>query len=116
MARRSNTFPCDATLFRVRALIIVDRGQEDLLQALVRTIGSCPTVQIVPDRRYGERRQRDHWHAPERRCGDRRQWEDTCLTAHVHESSCSKGLGGTTKTPKGMRSQGARMRCSIDAE
>jgi len=72
MARRSNEFPGDATPFRVRALIIVDRDQEDLRQALVRTIGSCATVQIVTDRRYGERRRRDHWHAPERRRGDRR--------------------------------------------
>ena len=72
MARRSNEFPSYATPLRVRALIIVDRDQEDLRQALVRTIGSCATVQILPDRRYGERRQRDHWHAPERRRGNRR--------------------------------------------
>ena len=85
MARRSNTFPCDATLFRVRALIIVDRGQEDLLQALVRTIGSCPTVQIVPDRRYGERRQRGHWHAPERRCGDRRHVPAPAEDPHLRQ-------------------------------
>jgi len=72
MARRSSAFPSDATPRKVCALIIVDRGQEDLRQALVRTIGSCATVQILPDRRYGERRQRDHRHAPERRRGDRR--------------------------------------------
>lgn len=72
MARRSSAFPRDAIPVRARALIIVDRGQEDLRQALVRTIGSCATVQILPDRRYGERRQRDYWHAPERRRGDRR--------------------------------------------
>jgi len=72
MARRSSTFPGYATPLRVRALIIVERGQEDLWRALVRTIGSCATVQIVPDRRYGERRQRDHRHAPEQRRGDRR--------------------------------------------
>jgi len=72
MARRSSAFPSDATPLRVRALIIVDRDQEDLRQALVRTIGSCATVQILPDRRYGERRQLDHWHAPERRRGNRR--------------------------------------------
>ena len=72
MARRSSAFPSDATPCKVCALIIVDRGQADLRQALVRTIGSCATVQILPDRRYGERRQRDHWQAPERRRGDRR--------------------------------------------
>jgi hypothetical protein len=72
MARRSNSFPGDATPFRVRALIIVGRDQEDLRQALVRMIGSCATVQIVFDRRNGERRQRDQRHAPERRRGDRR--------------------------------------------
>ena len=85
MARRSNTFPCDATLFRVRALIIVDRGQEDLRQALVRTIESCATVQIVPDRRYGERRQRDYWHAPERRCGGRRHVPAPAEDPHLRQ-------------------------------
>ena len=72
MARRSSVFPCHRTLPRVCALIIVARDQEDLWQALVRTVGSCATVQLVRDRRYGERRRRDHRPAAERRNDDRR--------------------------------------------
>jgi len=72
MARRSNAFPGHATPPRACALIIVARDQDDLWQALVRRVGSCATVQLVRDRRYAERRQRDHRSASERRNGDRR--------------------------------------------
>jgi hypothetical protein len=85
MARRRNTFAGDATPLRVRALIIVDRDQEDLRQALARMIGTCTMAQIVPDRRYGERRQRDHWHAPERRRGDRRHVPAPAEDPHIRQ-------------------------------
>jgi len=85
MARRSSSFPGYATPLRVRALIIVARGQEDVRQVLVHTIGSCATVQIVPDRRYGERRQRNHRHAPERRCGDRRHVPAPAEDPHLRQ-------------------------------
>ena len=72
MARRSRAFPGHPTFSRVGALIIVARDQEELWQTLVRTVGSCATVQLVRDRRYGERRHRNHRPAAERRNGDRR--------------------------------------------
>jgi hypothetical protein len=72
MARRSSSFPGHLTPPRVCALIIVAREQEDLRQALGRTVGSCATVQIVRDRRNGERRRGDQRPAAERRYGDRR--------------------------------------------
>ena len=72
MARRSSSFPGHVTPRRVRALIIVARDREDLWQALARTIGACTTVQIVRNRRYGERRQRDYRPEADRRNGDRR--------------------------------------------
>ena len=72
MARRSSSLPGHLTPPRVCALIIVARDQEDLWQALVRTVGSSATVQLVEDRRYAERRRRDHRSAVERRNGDRR--------------------------------------------
>lgn len=85
MARRSSAYAGDTTPLRVRALIIVDRDHEDLCQALVRTIGSCATVRIVPDRRCGERRQRDHRHAPERRSGDRRHVPAPAEDPHLRQ-------------------------------
>jgi hypothetical protein len=72
MAARRNSDPVHATSHTVRALIIVARDREDMWQALVRTVRSCATVQLVRDRRYGQRRRRDHRPAPDRRNGDRR--------------------------------------------
>jgi len=72
MATRRNSDPVHATPHTVRVLIIVARDREVVWQALVRTVRSCATVQLVRDRRYGQRRRRDHRLAPDRRNGDRR--------------------------------------------
>jgi len=56
----------------VRSLIIVARGQPDLWRALVDEFKDLPEIQVLLDRRTGERRTRSAQVAHERRVRERR--------------------------------------------
>lgn len=55
-----------------RYLLIVARDQLSLCEYLTRAFSSDEQVQVLLDRRRGERRQLPQAHAPERRRGERR--------------------------------------------
>jgi hypothetical protein len=57
---------------RSRHLIIVARNRPKLYEHLKRAFAGNETVQVILDRRVGERRQSNAAKAPERRRGDRR--------------------------------------------
>ncbi|MBI2217277.1 MAG: hypothetical protein HYU51_08270 [Candidatus Rokubacteria bacterium] len=65
----------------VRYLVIVSRERPDLFDELKRRFAGDPTVQVLLDRRVGERRQREHARPGERRGRDRRE-----ATMHVTAS------------------------------
>ena len=56
----------------VRYLLIVARNQPDLWHYLKRNFAGDEKVEVILDRRRGERRQRIQPHEPERRRADRR--------------------------------------------
>lgn len=56
-----------------RYLLIVARDQPDLCDYLMRDFAADEEVQVLLDRRQGERRQHRRPHEPERRRADRRQ-------------------------------------------
>jgi hypothetical protein len=58
---------------RPRSLIIVAQGELDLWLYLTRTYGGMPDLQILLDRRQGERRYQLLPHTPERRQAERRR-------------------------------------------
>jgi ribosomal protein S18 acetylase RimI-like enzyme len=53
-------------------LYVVARDQSVLFAQIRRDLGKIPEVEVVQDRRQGERRRRPVFTAPERRVGDRR--------------------------------------------
>ena len=53
-------------------LIVVPRSGQDAGRSLSQTFGEDPTVQVVVDRRFTDRRMQADGHRPERRQGDRR--------------------------------------------
>lgn len=55
-----------------RRLYVVARTQSELFERLQRDLASVPGVEVIRDRRHGERRTRPRPAAPERRLGDRR--------------------------------------------
>ena len=57
----------------IRALVIVARGQLDLWQSLTRHFAANEDVQVLLDRRLGERRQRFQPYELDRRGPDRRR-------------------------------------------
>lgn len=57
----------------VRRLFIVPRRNPTLFEYLAENFSREKTVQVVLDRRWGERRQPEQAHEPERRLGDRRR-------------------------------------------
>lgn len=57
----------------VRNLFLVSRDRPELYEQLVRDFADDRDVQVVLDRRFGERRQRLQEHRPERRRADRRR-------------------------------------------
>jgi hypothetical protein len=65
----------------VRYLVIVSRERPDLFDEMQRRFASDPTVQVLLDRRDGDRRQREHARPAERRARDRRE-----TTMHVTAS------------------------------
>jgi hypothetical protein len=59
-------------------LIVVRRGHFATFELLTRTFADDPSVQIIWDRRMGERRQTENGHGrSERRHGDRRRLPPT---------------------------------------
>jgi len=56
----------------VRSLLIVARGQSALFEALWRDLADNPFIEVILDRRYWDRRQRDVYVAEDRRGKDRR--------------------------------------------
>jgi hypothetical protein len=55
-----------------RSLIIVARHELDLWLYLTQSYGGIPELQVLLDRRQGERRHQVQRHTPERRKADRR--------------------------------------------
>jgi hypothetical protein len=65
----SNVQPTDKA---VRGLIIVSRDQPDLWEALTQEFGRSEEIQVILDRRQGERRKEERLGATDRRGADRR--------------------------------------------
>ena len=67
----------------VRYLFIVARRNPDILARVQERLHGDPRIDVISDRRYGERRRAAAPHAPERRHGDRRRptnvWNDLTL-------------------------------------
>lgn len=67
----------------VRYLFIVARRNPDILSRVRERLHGDPRIDVVSDRRYGERRRAEAPHAPERRRGDRRRptnvWNDLTI-------------------------------------
>jgi len=57
----------------VRYLLIVARSQPDLWRYMEHNFAGDEKVEVILDRRRGERRQRAQAHEPERRQGERRR-------------------------------------------
>lgn len=64
----------------VRYLFIVARNNPDILARVQERLHDDPRIEVIADRRYGERRRFGAPHVPERRGGDRRRstnvWND----------------------------------------
>src|SRR5688572_31528060 len=64
-------------------LFIVARRNPDILARVQERLYGDPRIDVLADRRYGERRRSMAPHAPERRCGDRRRptnvWNDLTI-------------------------------------
>ena len=67
----------------VRYLFIVARKNPDILARVQERLHGDPRIDVVADRRYGERRRATQPYAPERRHGDRRRptnvWNDLTI-------------------------------------
>lgn len=57
----------------MRHMVIVARDRPELQEELVQQFASDPEVQVIPDRRGRERRQRNQLRLPDRRETDRRE-------------------------------------------
>ena len=67
----------------VRYLFIVARRNPDILARVQERLHGDPRIDVLADRRYGERRRSTAPHAPERRSGERRRptnvWNDLTI-------------------------------------
>ena len=67
----------------VRYLFIVARKNPDILARVQERLHGDPRIDVIADRRYGERRRSTTPHSPERRSGDRRRptnvWNDLTI-------------------------------------
>jgi hypothetical protein len=67
----------------VRYLFIVARKNPDILARVQERLHGDPRIEVIADRRYGERRRSTTPHSPERRGGDRRRptnvWNDLTI-------------------------------------
>ncbi len=77
MPVQRSSLEAQSTREKVRCLFIVARNQPDLWHYLRRDFAGDEEVQVVLDRRRGERRQRVLPHEPERRQADRRRYPNT---------------------------------------
>jgi hypothetical protein len=68
------SIPVEAT--RPRWIIVVQASRAEVHDRLSRTFQRAPWVEVILDRRRGERRRRDEPPVTERRLGDRRRRED----------------------------------------
>jgi hypothetical protein len=67
----------DAEVQRLRRLVfIVSPGHRQLFESLSRTFAGDSSVQVIMDRRGGERRQRPEARSSDRRSSDRRRNKD----------------------------------------
>jgi len=73
MRVESRSLGAQGTRDRVRCLFIVARDQPDLWHHLRQDFAEDEKVQVVRDRRRGERRQHMQRHEPDRRQGGRRR-------------------------------------------
>lgn len=91
----------------VRYLFIVARKNPDILARVQERLHDDPRIEVIADRRYGERRKLGAAPAPERRSGDRRRptnvWNDLTiyptLVAQRHVDSYAeleRKLGGAS--------------------
>ena len=67
-----------------RHLFIVSRHHIDLYRDLVERFQGDPNVEIIIDRRLGERRRGGMARDAERRAGERRRRQDDNLNTHSH--------------------------------
>jgi hypothetical protein len=71
----------------IQALVVVARDQSDLWQSLTRHFAASEDVQVLLDRRQGERRQRLQTYEQDRRGPDRRRppstENDVCCRQYV---------------------------------
>jgi hypothetical protein len=67
----------------IRYLFIVARKNPDILARVQERLHGDPRIEVIADRRYGERRRATTPHSPERRSGDRRRptnvWNDLTI-------------------------------------
>ncbi len=73
MPVQSSSLEAQSIRDKVRCLFIVARDQPDLWHHLRRDFAEDEEVQVVLDRRRGERRRHMQLHEPDRRQGDRRR-------------------------------------------
>lgn len=92
----------------VRYLLIVARGQPDLHNYLTRAFSRDEKVQVLLDRRQGERRRRVQTREQERRRGDRRSPQAG------GRDVCSLGVG-IVRLGEGVRSSGSATKSSPTA-
>jgi hypothetical protein len=60
----------------IRQIVVVARTHASLFEHLRRAFAGNPTVQVVMDRRAGDRRRQPNGHLPDRRLVDRRLRRD----------------------------------------
>jgi hypothetical protein len=72
--------------------IVVQRGHEDLFDALRQAFKTRPGFQVVIDRRTG-RQQAGRWRGPKDRRGGREDWGN----AHFLIAECIEPFGGSSK-------------------
>lgn len=102
MSVESRSLQAQPTSDQARCLFVVARDQPDLWHSLRRDFAGAEEVQVILDRRRGERRQRIAVREPERRQEDRRRTSiDTDLRYRsfviVHEEQRALPSGSRLK-------------------
>lgn len=109
----------------VRYLFIVARKNPDILARVRDRLHGDPRIEVIADRRYGERRTRLAAHAPERRSGDRRRptnvWNDLSiyptLVAQRHVASYTEleqRAAGAAQENEGLRATVEELQRLVD--
>ena len=75
-----------------RYLFIVARNRPDILERVRERLHGDERIEVIVDRRYGERRRQDVRREPDRRAGDRRRpakaWDDLTLFPTLVAQKC----------------------------